>query len=76
MKEGDKRHGTFTPVFKGNYPLCLQAIAGQRIEWQYMGESTMPPLGAGLFMAMTDNQVLKDQKYWVYEDAIEFESNN
>ena len=30
MKKGDKRHGTFTPAFKGNYLLCLQAIAGQK----------------------------------------------
>lgn len=76
MKKEDKRHGTFTPAFKGNYPLCLQAIAGQRIQWQYMGESTMPPLGTGLFMAMTGNKLLQEQKCWVFEDAIEFESND
>ncbi len=73
MKNGDRCHGIFTPVFKGNYPQCLQAIAGKRVEWRYMGENTMPPVGAGLFMAITDNKALHDQKYWVYEDAIDFE---
>ncbi|MFK0571284.1 hypothetical protein [Endozoicomonas sp.] len=76
MKNGDRRDGIFTPVFKGNYPLCLQKIAGKSIEWKYMGESTMPPVGAGLFMAVTDNKVLCDQKYWVYEDAIDFDSHH
>ena len=34
----------------------------------------MPP--SGLFMAMNDNKLLQEQKYWVFEDAIEFESND
>ncbi|MGO0308128.1 hypothetical protein ACTL6P_16275 [Endozoicomonas acroporae] len=76
MKKGDMRHGTFAPAFKGNYPLCLQAIAGQRIQWQYMGESTMPPLGTGLFMAMNDNKLLQEQKHWVLENAIEFDNHH
>ena len=74
MKNGDKCLGIFTPFYKGNFPNCLQEIAGKSIEWRCMGESTTPPVGAGLFMALTDNTELRDPKYWVYEDTINFDN--
>lgn len=76
MKDRENRQGIFTPFFKGNYPYCLQEVAGKSIEWRYMGESTIPPVGAGLYMALTDNIALRDPKFWVYEDTIDFDNHS